>query len=440
MTNTNKLHRLPRLRSIATLLAVTAGSLSAAAPAHAAPVPANTPWQVLLCRAKGTTLNSGTIERYHHLFAEHDATSPTLWDYWFDVSFHQLNLLQSATATDWHDVDKTVVQLQSESRGQKLQDCMTAAGVEAANPDSMFGVTAVYNVNFTQSTDTKNFGDSGSTGPYGSGNYTLNGVTKPYAGIVVEPWADYPSFYEHEMGHAYGLEHAFSYNGCSPVGPIGEYCDPYDTMGQSGGAFEFEQPIYRSPTGSNGADLAGPGLSAYPLEKLGWMPAARKALVNVTTNSSQTVTLTSLSSPNPTGNLIAHVDIGAGPDNYFTVEYRRALGWDRGIPTEGVVIHSVNSRPVPGHHGPLSYLLTRTPTSGWLDGAFQVDDAYNGSDVSIKVTSINPTTNTATILITGPAPIPPSPPGGVSDNGQGAGGCGASGCGQHRRPGPIPFA
>ena len=96
----------------------------------------------------------------------------------------------------------------------------------------------------------------------------MNGVTKPFAGVVIEPWAMFPSFLEHEMGHGYGLEHAFSNASCGASGVAGEYCDPYDAMGVSWNGLEFSQPAYALRTAA----------SARPVQ--GWMRSSSTSSVS----------------------------------------------------------------------------------------------------------------------------------------------------------------
>jgi hypothetical protein len=439
-----------RRRRVRTILAASATMLAAATTlslvptgqAHAEPLSGATPWAVLLCKTADTSAEPMAPDYYQKLFTSHDSVNPTIWDYWSDVSNNTINLFYSSVSTHWISTSKRVVDLQQETREQKLRDCMDAAGSELANPESYYGVIAMWNVDFTLPTDPPNsHPDSGAiqTGPVVE---TLNGVTKPYAGAVFEPSATFPSMLEHEMGHGYGLEHAFSTANCGATTQPGEYCDPYDTMGVSFNGYEFSQPAYQAPDGPSGSTSAGPGLTAFNLDKLGWIPAGRRADVGIGVGQQSTVTITSLSAPNPSGFLTVKIPLGDSPDHYYTVEYRRKLKWDAGINDEGIVIHEVKPDYVPNHALPLSYDIPRS--TNWRDGVWTpgqtLDDPRN--HVSIAVQSVDPVANTATVVVSGsPLPTPPPLLGG-GDNGEGAGGCGATGCGQRPpgwHPGPIQF-
>jgi hypothetical protein len=421
------------LAAVAVALAASALVVTAPGPAQAAPYSGSTPWMVLLCTPSDAAGATVAPDTYRQMFTTRgDAGHPTLYDYWDQVSNHVINLTYSDVSSRWFTTDKTLAQLRTENRAEKLQDCIRAAGPEVSNPGSFFGIMAIWNVSFNtfrSPGDTKEYGDSGETGG-GPVPRTLNGTTKPYAGVVIEPWAAYLSYLAHEMGHGYGLDHSFGSGNCVPglTGPVAaEYCDPYDVMGQSD------------------QGLNGPGMNAFNLDKLGFIPAGRRADITVGTGQRRTVTLTALSAPNPTGFLTANVYNGSDTYRYYTIEYRRSLNLDRGInvgAAGGVLIHLVSHDFVPDHQLPLSYL--RTPSADWRNGAWTVGETYGGADYfHITVQAIDPVANTATVLVSGPSGVvhgpPPPPPG---DNGQGAGGCGATGCGQHPpgwKPGPIQF-
>ncbi len=436
-------HRL-RTAIASSAVALTAAAAIGVAPhgaAHADATTGNTPWLVLLCKAKGTTAEPEPPAYYQHLFDSHDSVNPTIFDYWWQVSNYQTNLFDSSASSHWIPTDKSVTDLQKENREQKLQDCMAAAGDEVGDPESYYGVIAMWNTNFSLPTDTTNFGDSGEAGGPGQFGRTLNGVTKPYAGVVIEPWAMFPSFVEHEMGHGYGLEHAFSYASCGASGTPGEYCDAYDTMGVSWNGLEFSQPAYALPNGGLGS--AGPGLDSFELDKLGFIPAGRSLTATPGAGQQWTETLTSLSAPNASGLLTIKVPLGDSPDHYYTVEYRRKLNWDAGINGDGILIHEVEPNAIANHPGPLSYLVTRSST--WTDGIWFAGQTYDDGarQITITVQSVDAASNTATVVIAGPPAPPPSGGygGGGGGGGGGAGGCGV-GCGQHPpgwHPTPIHY-
>ena len=432
--------------------ALAAGIVSVAQPPSAGAAPSgSTPWAVLLCQAQGTTAQPQPPSYYKTVFTSHDATNPTMADYWTQVSLGAVNIDASQVATKWTPTTTTLATLRTETRDQKIKACVDAAGSQITNPAGIYGIIAIWNINFALPTDgTANFGDSGAAGGGGPYSQTLNGTTQLYAGLNIEPWAMYPALLEHEMGHGYGLRHAFGFDNCYAVAEPDEYCDPYTTMGVSGGGYEFTQ---QAPPNSTATQLAGPGLDTFDLDSLGFIPPARKATVSAGPGQATTVTLTSLSAPNPTGLVMVKIPVGDSPDHYFTAEYRRQLGWDAGINGDGIVFHEVMSGYAPNYSGPISFLVPRS--GNWRDGLWttgqttgEVVHAWpNG--ISVQILSIDPSTNTARLLVTGPPAAPTPPPtgsgggGGGADNGQGSGGCGATGCGQHPpgwHPGPIHYA
>ncbi|MDQ6949346.1 MAG: hypothetical protein M3256_24615 [Actinomycetota bacterium] len=276
---------------------------------------------------------------------------------------------------------------------------MAAAGSEVGNPSSYYGILAIFNVNFGGP------GDSGLPPGLGQLTRTLHGTTQPYAGVVLEPWSSFPSFFTHEMGHGYGLEHSFSRVGCSGPGLYGEYCDIWDAMGFSWGGLEFSQSAYAPPAVPG---WAGPGMNAFNLDKLGFIPPGRQATIDPGRGQSSTVNITSLSAPNPDGLLTVKVPIGDDPAHYYTVEYRRQLKWDVGIQKDGVLIHEVSPEASPDHTTPLSYVIPRS--SDWADGLRSQGEWFRGQwhdsahVVDITVRSINPSANTATVTVSRPEP------------------------------------
>ena len=419
--------RTKRWLTAALTAALGAGAiatLSAAPAASAAPPPGSTPWAVLMCKAAGNSAEPVAPSTVQTLFTTHDATNPTMWDYWWQVSNSTINLLYSQVAPKWVETNRTLAQLHGESRSQKLQDCADAAGWQITNPDSTYGIIALWNVDFGGP------GDSGATAT-GQSTQTLAGTTRPYAGVVVEPWALFPSFLEHEMGHGYGLDHTFGSVQCGAIAQSGEYCDPYSTMGVSWNGEEFQQPVWRAPDGPSANASAGPGLDAFDLEKLGFIPAGREAVVTPTTGSQTAVTLTSLSAPNPARTLTARITTGSDPNSYVTVEFRRRLNWDRGIDADGIVIHGISDQPVAGHGSPLSYLVERS--SSWADGVWRAGESTTVQGVTITVQSVDLSSNTATVVIAGPAAPPPPTGGGGGGGDGGLPGCSYN-CGHH---GPI---
>jgi hypothetical protein len=136
----------------------------------------------------------------------------------------------------------------------------------------------------------------------------------------------------HEMGHGFGLGHAFdtSNNTCGGNTP-GEYCDSWDIMG---GSYSF------NPGGAY--DPAGTSPCASTLYKIGFLSEGR---VWTSPPSPSTVSLTALNRADLPGYQMAKI---VTSDWIYTVEFRQKTGWDRGVPAEGVLIHQLRTRYTEG--------------------------------------------------------------------------------------------
>jgi M6 family metalloprotease-like protein len=128
----------------------------------------------------------------------------------------------------------------------------------------------------------------------------------------------------HEMGHAFGLSHT-----------SGPYDNVYDSLWDimsGGGNCNPPHP-----------DFGCVGVHPIAIHKdmLGWIPADRRFIAS--SPSRQTIDLEQLAQPGETGYLIAFVPIQGSQTQFYTVEARRRVGYDIGIPIDNaVVIHRIN--------------------------------------------------------------------------------------------------
>jgi hypothetical protein len=372
-------------------------------PAGAA-VTGNTPWAVLLCKASDQNQVVHPPSYYQQLFTTSNPASPTIFDYFWQVSNYQVNLFYSWVSTQWFTTNKTLAQLRSENRAQKLQDCADAAGREISNPENYFGIIAIYNVDF---------GGSGDSGAIQTGGFpvTLNGHSQPYGAVVLEPWSTWPSFISHEMGHGYGLEHTFATVPCYTLASSPyEYCDSFDVMSYISSVKTFHEPAWADPASDGSWDAGGPRLNAFNLDKLGWIPPGRRYDWNPSpstcgsTPCTSLVTLTSLSAPGASGFMMAKVPIGDYPSHYYTVEFRQNINWDRAFPGDGVLIHEAKNDGLAGHSQPESYLVNGGTDGGYRGAGSVFRDT--GHNLRISVTSVDNPPGTATIMIGPDAQVP----------------------------------
>jgi len=158
----------------------------------------------------------------------------------------------------------------------------------------------------------------------------------------------------HEDGHNFGNDHS-----------SGPYSNPYDSKWDvnSGGAFWDSAGF-----GYGGAPIGIP-YNAYHKRLLGWIPKER--VYYAYPGTSQTVYIDRLTMPSsPTSYLMAKVYVPGYATKYFTVESRKKVGYDIGIPGEGVIIHDCDElRKVTDDYGGPRY-----------DRAAQVVDPDNNGD------------------------------------------------------------
>ena len=146
---------------------------------------------------------------------------------------------------------------------------------------------------------------------------TVNGVRKSFGWSVFVPrpspaaFATLTGSVTHELGHALGLLHSSPEN-------LDTYQSHWDVMSSTG----------------------DPGIGAQTIaghkNELGWIPDTRRFTAYTGTS---TITLERSELPaNNSNYLIGIVPIGA-TNTYYTVELRQKVGFDAGIPAEGVLIN-----------------------------------------------------------------------------------------------------
>lgn len=349
------------LLTVARLLLASGALVGAVIETGAAP----TPWAVLKCKfsdqPQEPVFDPGLI------FADDGMAG-----YWRDVSYGNVSLLGSAIYPangGWYTLPFTLAEAQAfpvnTRRRQIIDACIAVAAADLLSaPSGYYSVIAIINAQI----------DSG-------------GENRR---VLLDPYAWNGTFAAHEMGHGYiGAAHSWSAN------PDVEYGNPWDMMsalnvytfrGSFGRPATNYPPVGLTPPPSDGYP-SGPGLNAPNLDKLGWLAANRIATWGP---ASQTVTLAALNQPGTGGYFMAKVPFdSADPSHYYTVEFRRKMGWDAGIPEDTVLIHEVRANG-------LNYLIQSDGGPQRLpDQTFH--DVQN--NVAITVLNINTTLSTATVNI-----------------------------------------
>jgi hypothetical protein len=186
---------------------------------------------------------------------------------------------------------------------------------------------------------------------------------KFYGATWEPPWGQETAVYVHEMGHSLGLPHSgWVYHA---------YDSPWDEMSGGSTAQAIACGSYKSANDANAArslyctEPGGGYIAAYK-DKLGWIPAANKFVVD----SISTRTLALEADSAPLGARLKMIKIclpntpcDGATARYLTVEARvRTLPYDKGLPGEGVIIHEFRANRAPIGAGNACFFNT---TSGW---------------------------------------------------------------------------
>jgi hypothetical protein len=321
---------LARGLALVSLITVAANSST-----EARPLRGSIKWAILLCTYTDAppTPAGKDVNFFRQMVI--DRGTGGLADYWDAISQSGLNL-NGSVVKGWYRVPMTVAQAQAKSggpnpkRGELVTDCIDAARTSSVDP---FTVPAGMNVAVIHFPDV-DF--------YGGGGRAFVKVDVDVGGLG------------HEMGHGIGYEHSFSddptYRNISWAA-IGEYDDPWDVMSYGN--------VFAAPTARFGN--RGPGVNAYHMDRMGWLARERIKTFGADDTRTQTVTLSALPNAGAPGFYLVRVPLDPGdPFHYLTVEYRRKLGMDAGIPDDIVLIHEI--KPLsPGSYR--SFLMRdRTPS------------------------------------------------------------------------------
>jgi len=187
--------------------------------------------------------------------------------------------------------------------------------------------------------------------------------TKVWGVTYEPPWGQEADTYVHEMGHSLGLPHSgwryFAYD------------SNHDQMSRGAQASSLNCGSYVSANSGNVtsslfcADPGGGFIMAHQ-DKLGWVPAARKAVHSTVSKKSYDIEANAL----PLSSRLKQVVVclkgsscspADSAGRFLTVEVKtRTAASDKGVPSEGVVIHEVDMDRAPVS-GPCYF----NSSSGW---------------------------------------------------------------------------
>ncbi len=282
-------------------------------------------WVSLLCRfTDSPVVPNRDVDHFTEMYA---AVEHRLPHYWREISYGQLTL--GGTAAGWFSLPKSKADYAWGSFPERdfaalFNDCTAAADAE---------------VDFSQYDGISLFFEDGEERSFGgTWTATLDGQTREWPLAWIASSARL-SIVAHEMGHALGLPH--SNNSDRDADP---YDSPWDMMSMP--------PTWCPNPRCDGGECYEAGYGELPQQTigyhrqlLGWLPAA--AIAKVDPAQSTTVTLAALADPAAGTPRMIQVPI-PGTTRFYTVEVRNLAGYDSWLPSDGVIIHEVDTaRPEP---------------------------------------------------------------------------------------------
>lgn len=244
-------------------------------------------------------------------------TYPALGAYWREQSYDQMNIDGSTADTAWVTLPHPAsYYIDNDALVPAFsQDC--AATIPDAELPRLAGV------NFQSNAALRN--------SWGGGWVIIarNGIQYVIGATWMASWAD-ERVYAHEMGHSLGWPHSTVRNGNG-------YGSKWDVM--SSGVSEYSAEL---------KTWTPPHTTMYHKNLAGWIAPARQFTPAPATATS--IVLQQSARPGPTGYLVARIPIDSAPGTFYTVEARRRVGFDAGLPADAVILHTVDStRPEPAH-------------------------------------------------------------------------------------------
>jgi len=295
----------PATASSGIVLAVTSITIpDAAAPNAIAAVTGSQPWVSIMCKFADVSAEPKNLAYFLNMYS---STYPGLDHYWRALSYDKINVVGSG-AHGWYTLPNNkeyYVPGGTADLTRMYNDCTAVA-----DPDVNFSNYVGINLMFNDTFGCCAWG--GSRGgwrvtwepPWGYGNVTVM---------------------SHEMGHGFGLPH-------SCYDPGATYDNAWDVMSDT-----WSYTVGDSTYGRVGQHT----ITHHKDTLLGWLRAPEKVTVNAA--DSTTTALERIALPYTPGPKMVKVPIGGSSTRFYTVEARRRAGYDLSTPTDGVIIHQVDT-------------------------------------------------------------------------------------------------
>ena len=334
-------------------------------------------WIVLKCTlSDNRTVPTGLDDLIGHFLTVGGVGTGNLVDYYGDVSYGAIQI--QSRVYGWYPASFNGTEkglAGAKNRYKRVQLCADAI------PQSDFG-----SIDFTSSWGiimVTNHAQDGGACYDGQSSLTIQGKSYNLACVVFDNLSMYTAFASHEVGHGLGMPHSYDNTQNSCGGSPGEYCDQWDIMSAQN-TYQFAS--------SNYPPNAGPGANVPNLIFLGVFPSNRNAIYNIG-NPDQTITLTALSHPSGSNPLAIEIRPPASLSPFYTVEYRQADGWDKGMLVSAVLIHQYKLGS-----NPYSYLQENNARfqGSWLQNTSWTDP---GNSVKVYVNGINTSNGTASVTV-----------------------------------------
>lgn len=315
------------------------------------------PWVSILCKFSDYPDEPNDLPYFKNMYS---AVYPGLDHYWRQQSFDLANV-EGSDAFGWYTLPYPRSHYVPPSGymdwGAAAADCTAAA-------DSYVDFTPFVGINlmFNAVLDCCAWG--------GGWPLCLDGVCKTWRMTWEPPWGyQNITVIAHETGHGFGLPHS--------SGDYGQtYDNAWDVMSNAwwpGGA-GYVDPTY--------GDLPQ-GTISYHKSMLGWIDSDHLYVAG--TGTLKTITIERLTMPQTDNFLGAKVLIDDSQNYFYTVEARRAAGYDAHLPGEAIILHHVDVyRENPAHVIDIDGDGDTSDAGAmWLPGE-TFDDPANGIRITVE--------------------------------------------------------